>query len=98
MTETHYLDRIVELVNPFLADTPCQVYLFGSRATESAGPASDFDIAIDAAGNVNRKLSLIREALAQSTIPYKVDLVNLRDVSEAFRRQVNTEGVLIWKN
>jgi len=98
MTETHYLERIVELINPFLSDSPCQVYLFGSRATKLATPASDFDIAIDAPGDISWKLSLIRESLAQSTIPYKVDLIDLKVTSEEFRRQVNKEGILIWKN
>jgi predicted nucleotidyltransferase len=85
-------------MKPFLADTSCQVYLFGSRATKSAAPTSDFDIAVDAAGDIGRRLGLIRESLAQSTIPYKVDLVDLKAVSEEFRRQVNKESVLIWKN
>ena len=98
MAETHYLERIVALMKPFLADSPCQVYLFGSRATELATTASDFDIAVDAAGDISRELSLIRESLAQSTIPYKVDLVDLKTTSDEFRQQVNQEGVLIWRN
>ena len=98
MTETHYLERIVELMSPFLTDRSCQVYLFGSRATQLATPASDFDIAIDALEDISGQLSLIRESLAQSTIPYKVDLVDLKATSEEFRRQVNKEGILIWKN
>ena len=65
---------------------------------KSATPASDIDIAIDATEDISWELSLMRESLAESTIPYKVDLVNLKTTSAEFRQQVNEEGILIWKN
>jgi len=76
----------------------CAVYLFGSRATGTAQPASDFDIAVLADEEVSRELSIARETLEESSIPFKIDLVDLRLATPAFRRIVQTQGILLWKN
>jgi len=76
----------------------CVVYLFGSRATGAAQPASDFDIAVLANEDVSRELSTARDMLEESNIPFKVDVVDLRLVAPAFRHVAQTQGVLLWKN
>ena len=76
----------------------CAVYLFGSRATDQYQDASDFDIGVLASKDISRELSITRELLEDSTIPVTVDLVDLRAASEEFARQVQQEGILLWKS
>ena len=78
-----------------LEGRPARVYLFGSRATGRARRASDIDVAVWPLTDLPEgTLSAIREALVETTIPYTVDLVNLRDADAAFRARVMAEGVL----
>lgn len=93
-----YLSEIADLLRPLLAGVSCRVYLFGSRATGTAQPGSDVDVAVDADEDVTTLLSQARFVLEESTVPYKVDLVDLRRTDAAFRRQVIEEGVLWWQN
>jgi predicted nucleotidyltransferase len=72
--------------------------LFGSRATGTAQPASDFDVAVLADEDISRELSVARDRLEESNIPFKVDLVDLRLATPAFRRAAQAQGVLLWKN
>jgi len=95
---SHYLAQIRAILADVFSDRPCVVYLFGSRATGTHTPISDFDIAVEAAEDVSRELSVAREKLELSNIPFKVDLVDLHDTSEVFSRRVHREGILLWKN
>ena len=90
------LSQIKAILGPLFGD--CQVYLFGSRATGSYKDASDFDIGVLAARDISRELSLARERLEDSNIPFTVDLVDLSATSEEFARRVREEGILLWKN
>jgi len=92
------LAQLKTIVAEVLKDEVCTVYLFGSRTTGSFTIGSDFDVAVLAAGDISRKLSLIREKLERSNIPFKVDLVDLQLTSTEFSFQVKTEGIVLWKN
>jgi predicted nucleotidyltransferase len=96
--ESRYLAQIRAILVDALSDKSCSVYLFGSRATGAHTPISDFDIAVEAAGDVSRELSVAREKLELSNIPFKVDLVDLRDTPEGVIRHVYTEGILLRRN
>lgn len=86
-----YLTQIREILRQVLGD--CEIYLFGSRATGQYSTASDWDIAVSAPRNIDRELSLARERLERSTIPFTVDLVNLDAVSEEFAGRIRREGI-----
>jgi hypothetical protein len=90
MNET-YLAQIKSALDQLLGD--CQIYLFGSRATNKFSDASDFDIAVSASRNIDRELSLAREQLENSNIPFTVDLVDLSSTAEEFARRVRQEGI-----
>ena len=70
------------------------VLAFGSRVKGAHRPYSDLDLALDA----GRPLSLdeharLAEAFSESDLPFKVDLVDLRLASDAFRRHIEAEGL-----
>lgn len=93
-----YLDIIQKIVAQILGDTSCIVYLFGSRARGTHTPTSDVDIAVASLEDVGGKLSVLREALEVSTIPFFVDVVDLGQTTMTFLKQVENEGVVIWRN
>jgi predicted nucleotidyltransferase len=79
-----------------MAEKTYRAYLFGSRVTDSHNLNSDIDIAILAEETVDLELSLARELLAESNIPFTVDLVNMNQTSPSFRAQALQEGLLLW--
>lgn len=71
-----------------------RVFLFGSRATGQTTPLSDIDVAILPLEPLPEgTLSLVREVLEESSIPYRVEIVDLSTVEAAFRERVLVEGI-----
>lgn len=70
------------------------MYLFGSWAHGVQRPTSDIDVAIESAEPLPRALlASLREALEESTIPNRVDVVDLAETDAAFRGRVRREGI-----
>ena len=92
------LAQIKTILRRALGAKRCAVYLFGSRATGSARPTSDYDIAVSADEDISRELSIARDWLEDSTIPVRVDVVDLRRAAPSFRLAAQTHGVLLWRN
>jgi len=91
------LARTRELILAALEGMPVSVWLFGSWARGEARPSSDIDVAVLPTGEIPAgALARLRLALEESTIPQRVDLVDLRDVDDAFRRTVMKGGV-VWR-
>lgn len=92
------LQRTKDLVLRALADYPVTVYLFGSFARNEARPSSDIDIAVDPHDSLPRgTMARLREELEESTIPKRVEVVDLRDADPEFRERVRREGV-VWSD
>ena len=92
-----YLDQLRSLVLLTLKGESVKVYLYGSRARKDHRKGSDVDIAVEPYGKFDSmKLFYLKESIEESTIPYKVDIVNLEKVSSRFKEQVLKDGVL-WK-
>jgi predicted nucleotidyltransferase len=93
-----YLSQIKAILTSVFKDKECAIYLFGSRSAGTHTVMSDFDIAVLATEDISRELSLAREMLDLSNIPFTVDLVDLRAASAAFGRHIQAEGILLWEN
>jgi predicted nucleotidyltransferase len=91
-----YLPRIAAIVRGALHGIPCSIWLFGSRATGGASPVSDFDLAVWADEDVFARLVRAREELEESTIPFRVDVVDLREAPETLAEEVRRKGILVW--
>jgi uncharacterized protein len=92
------LVEILSILKQSLQDKTCQVYLSGSRAAGNATEASDFDIAVLASESVAQELSVAREMIESSNIPFVVDVVDLSTASEKLARRVQKEGILLWNS
>ena len=91
------LDKVRQLVLAGLGTAPARVWLFGSWARGEQKRSSDIDIAIDHDGDVTpRMIAHIRDILEESTVPYRVDVVDLRLAGEALVNRVRQEGIL-WR-
>jgi hypothetical protein len=90
------LEEVRRIVTERLKGRDAMVVLFGSRASNSASVASDIDVAVLPRTPLpTGLLSRIREALEESQVPYRVDVVDLSSVDPAFRKRVLETGV-IW--
>jgi predicted nucleotidyltransferase len=64
----------------------CEIRVFGSRIHGTAKPYSDIDIAIKCGSPIDRQaLSRLKEALQESTLPIRVDVLDWNSISEEFR-------------
>ncbi len=90
------LKEIKRLIAHGLEGCRARVYFFGSRARDQASQYSDIDVAILPLEPLPvGLLSTIREAIEESHVPYRVDLVDLSTADPEFRKRVIEEGV-IW--
>ena len=71
-----------------------EVLAFGSRATWTAKDYSDLDLAVMGEEPLSlRTVSALDEALGDSDLPFKVDVVDWARIDDAFRRIIRRHGV-----
>jgi uncharacterized protein len=71
-----------------------KVFLFGSRVVGGAREGSDIDVAVLPLEPLPPgTLAEIRDALEESTVPYRVDLVDLDLAPSSLRDRVLREGI-----
>lgn len=66
-----------------------EVYLFGSGVTKNHSYNSDIDVAIIPQSTFDEKIIYrIKDLIEESYVPFKVDIINLRKVSNEFKKEV----------
>jgi predicted nucleotidyltransferase len=71
------------VIRRHLPDPAYRVFLFGSRATGSAGERSDIDIGIEGPASVSRAaLAAIHDEIEQAPTLFTIDVVDFARVSE----------------
>ena len=71
-----------------------RVYVFGSRSTLGAKPHSDLDLSLEAGEPLPLStIAALREAFDESSLPWKIDLVDRAMASEAFGKLVDAQKV-----
>lgn len=97
MNESEIKNKIITVITSELGSN-VGIFLFGSRSQNKNKTFSDFDIGIIDSIPIERpKMAKIREALEESTIPYKIDLVDFHSVSPTFKA-IALESIQIWVN
>ncbi len=89
---------IKDICKTVFENAEVEVVLYGSRARNTPREGSDIDLAVIAKGDLHEKVYRFRECLEESTIPYTIDVIELRDVSDCFKENVENEGIVVWKN
>ena len=73
-----------------------RAFVFGSRALGGARRYSDLDLALEWDRPLGLDLiGLIAEALSESDLPFKVDIVDLLTVEPAFRRRISADCIAL---
>lgn len=71
------IDDLKGFIRTFFKDKDVEVFLFGSRARNQSSTFSDIDIGFISRGDIKKDLTILRETIEESHLPYKVDLVDL---------------------
>lgn len=92
------VEKVKEMVLDFLKEEEVKIFLFGSRARGEETLSSDVDIGIIPKKAWNKtKLTLLREALENTNIPCRVELVEFTEVTEDFKKHALKDTV-VWKD
>lgn len=76
----------------------CEVWAFGSRVTGLAKPFSDLDLVVVTQEPLPLDLSAaMAEDFSESDLPWKVDVVDWARSSDAFRRIIERNRVVVQK-
>ncbi len=85
------------LVLDHLREEDVAIYLFGSHARGDAHAGSDIDVGVlPRAALEHGRLANLRERLEDLPIPYRVEIVNLAETSDALRRNARKEAIT-WR-
>ncbi|MGD9969745.1 MAG: nucleotidyltransferase family protein [Sulfuricurvum sp.] len=79
-----HLTLLKQLITQYIGE--CEIRVFGSRIHKTAKPYSDIDIALKCNSPIDRRtMSRLKEALQESTLPIRVDVLDWYGISEEFR-------------
>ena len=84
---------VLALLQRHLPNTTAWVY--GSRAKWTSSPQSDLDLVVFATPEQNGRVSYLREALEESSLPFRVDLFVWDTVPEQFRKHIKRDHVAL---
>jgi len=89
-----YKEQLLPIIFKYLPK--CKIYLFGSRAAQSARSGSDIDLGLDAGEPIEwKKIVNIQNDIDESTIPVYVDLIDMHSAPESFKTEILKKGI-IW--
>ena len=84
---------LLALLERHLPNTAAWVY--GSRVKWTSRPQSDLDLVVFATPEQERRVSDLREAFEESSLPFRVDLFVWDSVPEQFRKQIEADHVVL---
>ncbi|MDH3998411.1 MAG: nucleotidyltransferase domain-containing protein [Desulfuromonadales bacterium] len=90
--------QLAEVRRILIATIPgCTVWAFGSRVNGSAKQYSDLDLVVLAPQPLALDiLADLNEQFDESDLPFKVDLLDWATTSEAFRKIIQAERMVLW--
>ncbi|WP_298691746.1 nucleotidyltransferase family protein [uncultured Sulfuricurvum sp.] len=81
---TENLTLLKKIISEYIPE--CEIRVFGSRVNGTAKPYSDIDIALKCGSPIDRRtMSRLKEALQESTLPIRIDILDWNSISEEFR-------------
>jgi len=83
--EIKYLNIAKALILNSLNCDKYAVFLFGSRARKNNSPMADIDVGIWGAESIGiRKIAEIKDLIAESIVPFDIDIVDFNSADEKF--------------
>lgn len=88
-------ETILKIIKEYAYD--CDVLVFGSRYKNRQKIYSDLDLAFDCGSAISfKRLQEITEAFQESLLPYRVDIIDYRSISEEFRKIIDSGNKKIF--
>ncbi|GBU24684.1 hypothetical protein R83H12_01318 [Fibrobacteria bacterium R8-3-H12] len=85
-----HLDMLKHILNLHIPNH--EIRAFGSRVKGTNRKYSDLDLAIVGNGKLdNRSLWKLKNALMESRLPFRVDVLDYNAISESFRKIIDSE-------
>ena len=84
---------ILALFKRYLPDVT--VWAYGSRVKGISRPVSDLDLVVFSQPEHAGQISLLKEAMDESSLPFRVDLFVWDEVPENFRRNIEQEHLAL---
>lgn len=94
--EDAIIQRVKTIVLHHFSAQDVRIYLFGSWARGEQKRSSDIDIAVEGKEDISYEITLLREKLEESTIPRRVDIVDMHHAGKTLCQRIRKEGIL-WK-
>lgn len=91
-----HLAMLLELLHRHVPDA--EVWAYGSRVNGDCHDASDLDLVVRNPVALNESqpgLSDLKEALVESNLPIRVEVVDWARIPEAFRREIERAYVVV---
>jgi type I restriction enzyme S subunit len=89
LKKDHFL-WIKKIFATYLPDV--KVHVFGSRARGDHKQYSDLDLALESSQPISRKTwAEVQEQFTNSSIPIKIDMIELSQIDPAFRKGIQEE-------
>ncbi len=93
-----HLNMVSDILHKHLPSNT-KIWVFGSRAKWETTDASDLDLAIENIKPIDHKtMTALDVAFDDSNLPYTVDVVDLKNVSDNFKKIINAQKVLLFKD
>ena len=93
--QEEHLDMLKCILNSYVPN--CEVRAFGSRVKGTSRKYSDLDLAIVGKSKLDsRSLCKLKNALMESRLPFRVDVLDYNAVSENFREAINSKYEVIY--
>ena len=83
---------LLDLLSKYLANT--KVWAFGSRVKWTTRSNSDLDLVVFSSPEQDSQVSALKEALEESNLPFRVDLLVWDKLPESFKRNIE-EGYVV---
>jgi predicted nucleotidyltransferase len=77
---------LFSLIKRYLPDTA--VCAYGSRVSGNAEPWSDLDLVVFSGAEQKLQVSLLKEALEESSLSFRVDLLEWHSLPDSFRANI----------
>ena len=87
------LKCLLAIIKQYLPNT--LVWAFGSRVKNTANTNSDLDMVAFISTHQKSAFSLLKEALEESNLPFRVDLHNWNDIPESFKKNIESNYVTL---
>jgi len=94
--ESRYLGLVKDSIKSIVKNDKLKIYVFGSRSKGTSKQYSDLDIALDLGSIIDPKImSKIIGELDETTIPYKVDVIDLNNIQDSYRNCIKNDLIQI---